>query len=194
MPHPHPVSRRDCKTPFPLLAALLICLAPACASIPEEVLGNDTVVHLVQFDKDGGMNLHMVLVHELHSKCDSLLAIDNRDPVRSTKKIPAVNFAALIDGLADLDYFEMAIRNRGAASDSDSRLSIVVETPGCDFGLTSNPTLTAEQRQNLTDMVTLIMRHHSVPNLRYSENVDPDLFNKQQKKLQNEGNRIRYNK
>lgn len=198
MSHPRPVCRLNQIGGFPLLAAAaLFCLVPACAGIPEGARVDDSEVHLVQYDKEGSVTVQMALIHERHSQCDALMNADAGKPSFSAKKIPSDQFATLLSGLLDLSFFKMAERmDRLSATDSDTRLTIRLQTPLEKWVLDSTLSMPPEDRENLTDMVSLIMRHHAaVPNLRCIENEDPNLFGRQQKKLQKEsGNRVRYNK
>jgi hypothetical protein len=170
-----------------LLLALAALLLGGCTST--SVLGDceNTLVRYQQISKDTGqITLEMVLVEQNHRNYADLYS-DPRQTA-NVKKVPHDDFLYLIQILNDNDFFELA--NGPAFSPNGTKVeasrAIVVEQGSERWTLKNNMKMTAEQRKDLTFMITRFLDcYDSIMQLQTVTNEKGmDFFVEEQKKLQ----------
>ncbi len=174
------------------LAIAIAALFAGCTAT-QNPLENESNV-LVRYreipDESGGSTKELLLIHEDHSDFNALFA-DNKARA-SVKRIPRDYFKALIDCLADDEFFAMAgggFGDPGATVESDRTIS--VETPLTRWIVRKNPSFTLEDYTRFNSMFANILAcSNSVATFQVIDNEQGgNLFIEQAKRLRLERER-----
>jgi hypothetical protein len=145
------------------MTALLLCCtvllcSTGCASGKGPVETNDVLVrYLAVSDKPEIPSREFVLIHENHSRFDSVYAASKE--TASVKRIPGDLCQFLLSNLDDLGFFDTA--EVGRFPDAQSKQIIMVETPLQSWILSPNPSFTLEDRRKFREMSRHIWDYHN---------------------------------
>jgi len=118
-------------------------------------------------DEPGSRAVELLLIHEDHSDFDALLAANKNRA--SVKRIPRDYFKALVECLADDEFFEMAGGDMVGQVEHDRTIS--VETPVTRWFVHKNPSFTLEDYERFNSMFAVIREcHDAVPTFQVIDN------------------------